>query len=84
MAPTEPVTPVKLLIAILWSTAEPLARALQEIEQRWGEIDFQGHDIPFQLTDYYEPEMGRDLQRRLITCHASAPIGTLDYSWTGD
>ena len=73
MAPPEPVTPVKLLIAILWSSGESLERALIGIQQQWGEIDFHGSDIPFQLTDYYEAEMGRNLQRRLITCHPLVP-----------
>ncbi|MFM9067638.1 MAG: DUF4416 family protein, partial [Planctomycetota bacterium] len=62
MAPPELVTPVKLLIAILWSTADSLAAALQELEKNWGAIDYSGADIPFEITDYYQAEMGLDLK----------------------
>ncbi|MFM9115123.1 MAG: DUF4416 family protein [Planctomycetota bacterium] len=73
MAPPELVTPVKLLIAILWSTADSLAAALQELEKNWGAIDHSGADIPFEITDYYQAEMGLDLKRRLVTCDPLIP-----------
>ena len=33
---------------------------------RWGPIDFTGPDHVFDATDYYDTEMGSDLQRRLV------------------
>ena len=69
MAKPGTVDPVKLFVALLWSHPEALENALIELRARWGEIDFTGSDHPFNITDYYEPEMGRDLHRRLLSFH---------------
>ena len=66
MARPQTVDPVKLLVAVLWSDAETLEQALRMLRERWGEIDFMGADHPFDVTDYYQSEMGPDLHRRLI------------------
>ncbi len=67
MAKAQAVEPVKLFVAILWSSRDTLDGALDALRQQWGEIDFAGTDHPFDITDYYEGEMGPNLQRRLIT-----------------
>jgi hypothetical protein len=65
LAEPQEAQPVKLLVAVLWAGAlEPALSGMQEI---WGEIDFMGADHPFDVTDYYEPEMGPGLKRRLVT-----------------
>lgn len=56
--------PVKYFVAILW--ADALREACAHLVERWGPLDFEGLDRPFDLTDYYEPEMGPNLQRRLV------------------
>ncbi len=66
MAAPQPARPVKYFVALLWGNAAVLPAAFQALEQRWGPIDYQGNDHPFG-TDYYEPEMGPALQRRLVT-----------------
>jgi hypothetical protein len=33
----------------------------------WGAIDFQGPDRAFDMTDYYESEMGSELFRRMVS-----------------
>ena len=58
--------PVKLMVAALWSSAAALRQAQVEMERAWGAVDFQGTDHPFDMTDYYDAEMGRPLQRRLM------------------
>ena len=63
MAEAKPVQPVKLLVAILWSDKRALDDALEMLVDRWGEIDYEGPDLPFDLTDYYGPEMGPDIWR---------------------
>jgi hypothetical protein len=74
MAKPQPVTPVKLLVAALWSDTASLKEALAAMEDQWGGIDYQGADRPFDMTDYYEPEMGTNLSRRLISfAHLIAP-----------
>lgn len=65
MVPPQPVDPVKLLIAVLWSDADSLATALVRLQHFWGEIDFTGPDRLFDVTDYYAEEMGVTLHRRL-------------------
>ncbi len=58
--------PVKLLVAALWRDAEALRQAYIRMTAAWGPIDFEGPDRPFDATDYYDDEMGRDLVRRII------------------
>ena len=73
MAEPQPVQPVKLLVAILWSHKPTLDEALEKLDERWGEIDFPGEDIPCDLTDYYNEEMGAGIQRRLVAFRKLAP-----------
>jgi hypothetical protein len=67
MAKPQPVVPVKLLAAVLWTEAAARDDAFAVMSEKWGEIDFHGPDRPFDSTDYYVPEMGANLLRRLIT-----------------
>lgn len=73
MAPVQPVTPVKQLVAVLWSNESTLHEALEELRSHWGPLDFQGRDVAFDLTDYYQAEMGSRLMRRLITFEQLIP-----------
>lgn len=66
MAQPQPVEPVKLIVAVLWSRREALERALDELQQHWGKMDLVGPDRPFDVTSYYEPEMGTPILRRLL------------------
>lgn len=56
-------TPVKLIVAALFSQEEFLAEARDELVQAFGEIDYQSSRFPFDLTDYYMAEMGSPLYR---------------------
>jgi len=47
------------------------------LRSRWGEIDFAGADHPFDCTDYYEAEMGRGLNRRLLSFCGLVPPDSL-------
>lgn len=67
MAKPGPVDRVKLLVAVLWSSKEALEEALDELRSQWGDIDFIGPDHPFEVTHYYESEMGSGLKRRLLS-----------------
>ncbi|MFM2095165.1 MAG: hypothetical protein RIS70_2289 [Planctomycetota bacterium] len=77
MAPVQPVMPVKLLVAVLWADPQALANAVDRMTGQWGPIDFQGADAPFDMTDYYEPEMGSKLQRRLLAFERLVPPESL-------
>lgn len=66
MAEVKPPLPVKFFIASLYSSAECLQKAISLIEKEWGEIEFQSADYPFNVTDYYAPEMGSNINRKLL------------------
>jgi hypothetical protein len=69
LAKTQAVDPVKLFLAVLWTMPDSLTQAMERLRLHWGEIDFQGEDYSFDLTNYYESEMGSGLKRRLISFH---------------
>ena len=63
--------PVKYFVAVLWADADALSVANARLVEGFGAIDFEGPDRAFDLTDYYETEMGANLMRRLV---AFAPL----------
>jgi hypothetical protein len=44
-----------------------LERVRDLLKNQWGIIDFEGEDHHFDVTDYYEPEMGAHINRRLLS-----------------
>lgn len=77
MAQVEAVEPVKLLLALLWVDTRSRDAALEQLEIRWGAMDFSGGDHPFDVTDYYEAEMGPSLQKRLVSFSRMIPPESL-------
>lgn len=67
MAAPQKIDLVKLFVAILYRDAKPLDNALERLKFSWGEVDFVSEPYPFDLTNYYEPEMGSTLSRRLVS-----------------
>jgi hypothetical protein len=67
LAKPQSVDPVKLFVAALWSDGEALQSALGELRRHWGDMDYIGADHPFDLTDYYQSEMGGNLNRRILS-----------------
>ena len=67
MASILPPPAVKLFIAILYKDVSALARARELFVVQWGTIDFEGADHVFDVTAYYEPEMGAPLIRRIVS-----------------
>lgn len=66
MAQPEEPLPVKYFVAVLFRGPEHLPLVKKELVSRWGAVDFEGRDHPFDATDYYQPEMGAPLYRRLL------------------
>ena len=58
--------PVKYFVAILYHDPKALQAAKETITHIWGPLDFEGTDHRFDVSDYYQAEMGAPLQRRLI------------------
>lgn len=58
--------PVKYFMALLKSKKMP-SQILDVLEHSWGPIEYQSQDYPFDQTDYYQEEMGSDLQRQIIS-----------------
>jgi hypothetical protein len=67
MAETHAPFPVKYFIGVLFSDKELLLSSLVNLQNLWGNIDFQSQDYSFDVTDYYEPEMGASIYRRIVT-----------------
>lgn len=58
--------PVKFFVAILWADAVSLPATIERLVECFGATDFEGPDRAFDLTNYYEAEMGAKLLRRLV------------------
>lgn len=59
--------PVKTIIAVLTSEPSLLPTVYQHLTDELGEIDYTSELIPFNSTNYYEVEMGKDIQRQFIS-----------------
>jgi len=59
--------PVKLIASILASDIQAADRAIDLMRQQFGETDYVSDELKFDFTDYYTPEMGSGLKRRLIS-----------------
>ncbi|GAK61395.1 hypothetical protein U27_01295 [Candidatus Vecturithrix granuli] len=66
MAHTYSPEPMKYFTAILFHTPEAFEVGKQAIIEVWGALDFEGEDHHFDVTTYYEPEMGDPLYRRIV------------------
>ncbi len=66
MATPHQAFPVKFFIAVLFRTRQSFDEARGIFVERWGDIDYEGCDHVFDVTDYYRDEMGAPLSRRLL------------------
>ncbi len=62
----EPI-PVKLFAGIIFSDASVVKAATRQLEQKFGEIDFTGKEFDFPGEQYYQKEMGKNLQRKFVS-----------------
>jgi hypothetical protein len=67
MASILPPLSVKFFIAVLFKDSFALEQARPACIRHWGTIDYEGSDHLFDVTNYYEPEMGAPLYRRLLS-----------------
>ena len=63
----EQVLPVKLFAAILYGQPPSLDSCCSALEAVFGPMDYQSPASPFDVTTYYEKEMGAPLFRVLVS-----------------
>ena len=65
---------VKLICGMISAPAQPdlFAEAVEALSQAFGSTDLLSDVMPFDLTDYYEPEMGQPLSRQFVSF--AAPV----------
>jgi hypothetical protein len=61
---------VKFFVAVLYSDEKLLEEALEQLQDKYGEIDFRSERYEFNVTDYYVPEMGESIYRIFISFEA--------------
>jgi len=62
-----PFTPEKLIIGILCSHPGCVREIENPLAEQFGPIDYRSEAIPFTFTDYYEQEMGAELNRIFVS-----------------
>jgi len=77
MAEIKTPVPVKLICGVIAADEEVLSAALRELASVYGKIDCESPVIPFDFTDYYEREMGKNLIRRFAAFHNLIDPGAL-------
>ena len=61
------VPKVKFFCALILSERELFDKVLKDLERRFGEVDEVSSFYPFNFTDYYEQEMGKNLERVFVS-----------------
>ena len=64
--PKEP-KPAKLFMSLITSDEQIIQKAMEDLSNIYGKIDFISEKLPFNFTDYYRREMGENLFRHFIT-----------------
>jgi hypothetical protein len=67
MAQPREFAPVKLICGIIYKEEALYDEAKRRLETEWGSADSESPAFPFDLTEYYEPEMGQELSRRFMS-----------------
>lgn len=66
MSKPKPPEPAKLFLAAIYADREMLDSCLGKITERFGPADFSTRELAFDITGYYQREMGEKLQRRFF------------------
>ena len=67
MGKIKPHHKVKLIIGLIFKENQVYDKAKLALEELFGKIDFESQTIPFNHTDYYEKEFGKNLIRKFIS-----------------
>jgi hypothetical protein len=72
--PPGPGEPASLLVSLLSASEEPRAQALTRLSAEYGPPEVVSEALPFDLSTYYQPEMGGPLSRRLALFARPMPM----------
>ena len=67
MAEAKPFSLVKLICGIIFSDRKARALAEEKLKQLYGPIDLISPTFAFDITDYYEKQMGKSLKREFLS-----------------
>ena len=74
MGKAKEAKPAKLFMSLIVSEDDILHQAIEDLRLAFGKIEFISERLPFNFTNYYAPEMGEGLFRRLITFESLVSI----------
>lgn len=77
MGTAKPPKPVKLIASIFSADLAQIDRVQAAMVARFGPVDFESDLIPFDHTDYYQPEFGAGLARRILAFERLVDPGDL-------
>ena len=77
MKPSNFSEPVQLIAFVLQHGAEWDPAVLSRLEGEWGPIRYKGKLFAFDKTSYYEPEMGTELYRGVLSFEKCIPAETI-------
>lgn len=58
---------VKLVIGLIYSRMKQINPCIDHLERTFGPVDFRSSVFDFDVTDYYEDEMGEELKREFVS-----------------
>jgi hypothetical protein len=67
MAQPKEFAPVKLVCGVIYKDEALYGEVRRRLEAEWGSVDLESPAFAFDLTDYYEAEMGPGLVRRFMS-----------------
>jgi hypothetical protein len=67
MAEIKPFSPVKLICGLIASQEEHFGRAKTDLMSLFGDIDLETAEFAFNLTEYYERQLGPGLKRKFLS-----------------
>ncbi len=70
MAHPRPFAPVKLICGVIYKEDALYDEVRRRLIAEWGRVDSESPPFAFDLTDYYEAEMGEGLSRRFMSFEA--------------
>lgn len=71
---------VKLFFSLFSGNLKTVEETLSVLCELFGETDNETNIIPFDITDYYEREFGKDLKRKLISFkRLISPVELIDF-----